>query len=282
VPHDDLDAAARAARYLSSGVSSIRALAAAGVGEEAVQRLATRLSEDYSGARDAIHAVAMELRLTRDSSVRLGDIVAPTAHEAAVAMVYALNMERFGESLGIQVLGRERVQVWPDQSVVSAEIQLESTKARYRRDQASAASTSGGRSIEATTKRVVGISTPEVAERLERLRTQGEPWTSYHKLARQLGCSSQTIHKAARSTPKLAAWAKQPGSAPRAQSINRVVTDRATQHRELLPEDEVAIREFIEQADPETSAWFQALPAEEQLAYLDDPDEHTRILGRRP
>jgi hypothetical protein len=61
-----------------------------------------------------------------------------------------------------------------------------------------------------------------------------------------------------------------------------MVTDRAAQRRELPPEDEVAIREFIERADPETRAWFLALPAEDQLAYLDDPDEHTRILGRRP
>jgi hypothetical protein len=40
------------------------------------------------------------------------------------------------------------------------------------------------------------ITRQEAAERLERLRTQGEAFTSQHKLAEQIGCSSATINKA--------------------------------------------------------------------------------------
>ena len=41
----------------------------------------------------------------------------------------------------------------------------------------------------------------EAVQRMERLRVQGEPWTSQHKMADQLGCSSGTINKAIKNTP---------------------------------------------------------------------------------
>lgn len=123
----------------------------------------------------------------------------------------------------------------------------------------------------------------EAAERMKRLRDQGEPWTSQHKLSERFGCSSGTINKALRKTPELQRWAtRQTVATPRAQSLNEVVTDHTAQNVELAPEDNAAIREFIEQADPETKAWFLSLKAEDQLAFLDDPDNHQQILGRKP
>ena len=132
-----------------------------------------------------------------------------------------------------------------------------------------------------------GMSWQEAAERLERLRTQGEPFTSQQKLGDDLGCSSSTINKAIMKTPTLHAWAnarsaRQPAEVSRAQSLNNPVTDRTAQNRELDPKDEAAIREFIEQADPETKACFLARGrSKTQLAYLDDPDKHQKILGRK-
>jgi hypothetical protein len=131
----------------------------------------------------------------------------------------------------------------------------------------------------------------EVAEYLKRLRDEGKPWTSQHKLAKEMGCSSGTINKAIRKTPELQNWAEQPTATPKAQSLTPwkrgeghidVVTDRTPDSRVLDPEDEVAIREFIERADPETKAWFLALKPEDQLAFLVDPGKHQQIRGRKP
>jgi hypothetical protein len=125
----------------------------------------------------------------------------------------------------------------------------------------------------------------DAAERLKRLRAQGEPWTSQHKMAERFGCSSGTINKAIRATPELHAWAKrQTAAVPRAQSINVVVTDRTAQCREPDPADDAAIREYLEQEDlpPEERAFFNGLSREDQLFYLDDPDKHQKIRGRKP
>jgi hypothetical protein len=135
-----------------------------------------------------------------------------------------------------------------------------------------------------------GMPWREAADRMERLRTQGERFTSQQKLAEQLGCSAATIHKAIQNTPSLREWANRPPAALRAQSLTPwkkgeghidVVTERAPQRREPSPEDDLAIREFIEKADGETKAWFLSLPVEEQLDYLNDPDRHQKILGRK-
>jgi hypothetical protein len=131
----------------------------------------------------------------------------------------------------------------------------------------------------------VGMTWQEAAERLERLRAQGEPWTSQHKMAKLFGCSSGTINKAIKETPELRAWAKrQTAAAPRAQSLNDVVTDRTAQSRELGPDDEVAIREYLEREDltPEERAFFNSLSPEDRLDFLDDPDKHQKVLGRKP
>lgn len=125
-----------------------------------------------------------------------------------------------------------------------------------------------------------GIPWQEVAERLNRIRNQGAPWTSYEKLAEQIGCSVATVHKAVDHTPELFAWAKRQ-AAPRArQGLEGQVIDNAVQVRELKPDDEAAIREFIEQAEAETRAWFQSLPVEEQLQVVNDPDKHQRAFPK--
>jgi len=128
-----------------------------------------------------------------------------------------------------------------------------------------------------------GMTWQEAAERMERLRSQGEPWTSHHRLAEQFSCSSRTIYKAIKATPELQAWAKRPtATAPKAQSLNDVLTDHAAQRSEPDPADDAAIREYLESdITPEERAFFHGLSLEDQLDFLDDPDTHQRILGRK-
>jgi len=133
---DDLHVAAAAARRLATTVSTIRALRA-----EGATRPADWLSDDLDSdsARGffldvaAIEAVEEELRRTRTAPARLGDVVAPAAHEATVEMVLALNRERLG--LG-NPLGRKPIVRWPDIEEVLVEIDLESSRARFNRQQA--------------------------------------------------------------------------------------------------------------------------------------------------
>jgi hypothetical protein len=147
-----------------------------------------------------------------------------------------------------------------------------------------------GQCIAAASQRRMSVD--EAQQRLERLRLSGEPFTSQHTLADQIGCSSGTINKAIKRKPELNSWAKRPVAAPKAQSLNEAVTDCTAQGAEPDPEDEAAIREFIEKADPETKAWFLALSRDGQLDFLNDPDAskpgsttptlHQKILGRKP
>jgi hypothetical protein len=127
-----------------------------------------------------------------------------------------------------------------------------------------------------------GMPWQEAAERMERLQKQGAAFTSQQQLANDFHCGVATISKAIKRTPSLQDWAQKPGGSPKSQSINAVVTDCTAQSRELNPEDDAAVREFIELADPEVKAWFLALSPEDQLAYVNDPDKHQTILGRKP
>ena len=54
------------------------------------------------------------------------------------------------------------------------------------------------------------------------------------------------------------------------------MTDRTAQRRELQPEDEAAVREFIENAEPEVKAWLTLVDQPMQLEVLDDPDRASR------
>lgn len=130
MPYDDLESAANAARYLASMSASIRGLMEDDEDANVITKLRRELNQSYADAREAIRNVAMELRRTRDSAVRLGDVVAPTAHEAAIEMVQVLNRERFV----VEVISRKQVTVWPDADEVAAEIELEFTKAKDRRE----------------------------------------------------------------------------------------------------------------------------------------------------
>jgi hypothetical protein len=61
------------------------------------------------------------------------------------------------------------------------------------------------------------------------------------------------------------------------------VTDHTAQTREADPADEVAIREYLEKdLPPEERAFFHGLSRADQLEFLDDPDKHPKILGRKP
>jgi hypothetical protein len=155
----DLEAAARAARYLASAACAIHAMIEAGEGnkpakllipkpvpgdestytlmeagrcESPVKHLLDDLNQQLPEACEAIRAVATELRLTRTSVFRCGDVVATTAHEAAMKMVYLLN----GQWFGVEAIGRKQMEAWPDADEVIAEIELELTKVRCSREQA--------------------------------------------------------------------------------------------------------------------------------------------------
>lgn len=125
-------------------------------------------------------------------------------------------------------------------------------------------------------------SCQEVAERLKRLRSQGIAWKSVRAFADDFGCSVSTVHKALRSCPELARWAKRAGGSPRAQSLNPVVTDSTAQQTEPDPADDAAYREFIERADGSERAWFHTLSRDDQSDFLNDPDKYHRILDRKP
>jgi hypothetical protein len=137
----------------------------------------------------------------------------------------------------------------------------------------------GGRTLPVTEP--TRMTWQDAAQRLKRLREQGEPWTSQHKLAKAFGCSSRTINTAIKMTPELQPWATPKKGDPRAQGINTVVLDNAKQTQELQPEDAAAIREFIETASPTEKAWFLSLSEGDQLDFLDDPARHQKILGRK-
>jgi hypothetical protein len=141
---------------------------------------------------------------------------------------------------------------------------------------------------------VGGMSWQEAAEKLNRLRIQGEPWTSQGKFAKLFGCSSGTVNKAVKNTPALQPWAwaakLQNQSVPRAQSINEMVTDNTAQSTAPNPVDDAAIREYLEREnlEPDERAFFNGLTREHQLFFLNDPDKYhdkqgrPKILGRKP
>jgi hypothetical protein len=131
----------------------------------------------------------------------------------------------------------------------------------------------------------VAMTWPDAANRLKRLRDQGEPWTSQREFADRFGCSSCTINKAIKKTPELHAWAKRPtaaGTRLQAQSLNEFISDNKAQHREPNPGDDAAEREFLENAEPDVKAWYLAQSREDQLEFLNDQDKGQKIYWRKP
>lgn len=111
----------------------------------------------------------------------------------------------------------------------------------------------------------------EVIDSLDRLRRSGEPYTTQADLAERLRCSVSLINKAIKKSESLTKWMNDTRkiAPPKAQSLNRVVTDSAVQHVEAnpadgLPQDEVdaVMDELIDQAKPEQRADLHALNAE--------------------
>jgi hypothetical protein len=128
-----------------------------------------------------------------------------------------------------------------------------------------------------------GMTSQEAAERMNRLRAQGEPWTSQHEMAKRLGCSSATINKAIRNTPELRPWAKR-RSAPKVKDLNETVIDRKNlaQNCEPDPQDDAAeaeLRMLFENAGPDERGFLNSIsgaPRDYQLWYIQQPAEDRR------
>ncbi|MGH7172810.1 MAG: hypothetical protein ACRELG_21215 [Gemmataceae bacterium] len=245
-------------------------------------RLLSQTAERWRAFESAVvSAGAVSADLTTNALLLTYDNELPMA-EQRMAVVYELwdllshhRRGRFGDAAGLDMLANQadaatQLLAGLTPSAPPAGAVIPAVPAVQPTEQTASETTS------------TGMTWQEAAERMERLRGQGEPFTSQHKLAELFGCSSGTINKAIHSSPQLTAWAKRATTAPRAQSITPVVTDRTAQVRELNPEDEAAIREYIEQADPETKGWFLALPTDKQLEVVNDPDKHQKLLGRKP
>lgn len=154
----------------------------------------------------------------------------------------------------------------------------------------------------------------DVQRRLLELYERGERYTSVSRLAKRLGRANATVQKAikppqssldrldeearaeARSAArKLAGWQARSArakGAPRATSINDVVTDNAKQTREADPADEaegadweVEFARLIQDAQPDERAKLNAMEDEQRkelVAILrEDPDNYDRVLGRK-
>jgi hypothetical protein len=117
----------------------------------------------------------------------------------------------------------------------------------------------------------------EAAERMDRLRALGEPYTSQEKLASQIGCAPSTVNRAIHETPSLRGWAKRP-AAPRAQQgLEGKPLDGTAQRREPAPADAAAETEILKKlqdAEPEERAFLNCIRSASpkfQLWYLELP-----------
>ena len=142
------------------------------------------------------------------------------------------------------------------------------------------------------------VTTQEVAERLERLRSQGEPFRSQGAYAKQFGCSKATINKAIKQTSSLQTWAGLDKiKAPKAQSLTDIVTDAKPQEREPDPADcmpaedvDKILEHLVSKTPPDKlDELRQQLDAKTQddrhklaVVIADNPYLGDRILGRRP
>jgi hypothetical protein len=127
----------------------------------------------------------------------------------------------------------------------------------------------------------------ELADRLERLRSQGEPWTSYDEMRKRFEPmpSTQTLHKAVHSTPNLTAWAGRPPT-PRRQAPERSRQELKGQAFEDIPQEhepdpadaagEADLRKVFENAEPDERAFLNSIgdaPRDYQSWYISEPAE---------
>ncbi|MCI0350195.1 MAG: hypothetical protein L0Z53_12295, partial [Acidobacteriales bacterium] len=148
-----------------------------------------------------------------------------------------------------------------------------------------------GCSNEAMQKVNSGMKWPDVAQRLDRLRLQGEPFSSQQKLAEQLGCSAATINRAIRETPRLKPWAC-PGTEPKVSRLAGPIFDGCPQSREPTPgslfeEEDIdrAMAYVAEEAKPTVKRELMLLPPESRhrIAELlaNDPDSSNKIWRKK-
>ena len=109
----------------------------------------------------------------------------------------------------------------------------------------------------------------EAAQRMLEMFRRGDTWSSQPQMARLIVCSPATINKAIQNTPSLQTWAKHDSAAP-ISAITLIGTDEK-QSNEVKPEDELAIKEFLEtEQDEKVKTWFLSLSTAAQIEHLDD------------
>jgi hypothetical protein len=115
----------------------------------------------------------------------------------------------------------------------------------------------------------------DVADELDKRRRRGERFTSFERLAVDVGCSASTLHRAVENTPDLKSWAERISCAPlRMQSIHGEILARTPQVRERDPAD------ILEQPDIERAMdlLMQQVSTEEDRERIRrmTPDERQR------
>lgn len=146
----------------------------------------------------------------------------------------------------------------------------------------------------------------DIRQRLERLREQGEQYTTQAKLAAKLTCSPSTINKAISRSTKLNAWkaeaiAWRGNKAPPTSSLTEAHLDNLAQPCEQDPAEaaslddpEEVLAHLIQDAAPKIRAKLNTITPKDvqemtgdQVRNLvdmicNDPDKYNRVLGRKP
>lgn len=115
----------------------------------------------------------------------------------------------------------------------------------------------------------------EVQRRLLELADQGEPYTNTRELAKRYHCALGTVSKAISDSPNLKGWRRLTGKsrrAPRAQSLNEVVTDSTEQTRESDPANTLT----DEDVDNAMAHLIQETVDDEERARLNSLDDQKR------
>ena len=106
------------------------------------------------------------------------------------------------------------------------------------------------------------LTVPDAIERLERLQSQGEPWTSQADMAERFTCSPSTINKALKeASDATQRWAKvgnHKSKKARGRTLTEADTDNIPQAREQEPAEQVdhdaVLARLLDEAAPEIRA----------------------------